>query len=79
MYKIQSHVPIPKLRRSHGSLTAQEQAIIVAFIAAYRRKHGCQLTLGWFDVESRVQVFKGPTFALAHTPRRCKELMKGLR
>lgn len=79
MFKIQSHVPVPKLRRSHGSPTASEQGMIDGFMRAYRLTHGCALTLGAFDIESRVQVFHGPAITLAHTPRRCKELTKQLK
>lgn len=78
MYKLQSHIPTPKLRRKAGDPTKFEKAQFEAYIAAYRTAHGCKLTLGYFDVESRIQVFEGPTFVEAHTARRCKELIRQL-
>jgi hypothetical protein len=76
MYHIDNKIPMPKLRRVHGSKTPQETKLFEAFVIAYREAHKCTLLLGTFDSESRVQVFKGPTFSIAHTARRCKELMR---
>lgn len=79
MFKIQSHVAVPKIRRSWHEPKEAEAKAFDAFISAYKAAHGCKLTKGSFDAESRIQVFHGPTFTEAHSATRCKALTRQLK
>lgn len=78
-FKLQSHVKPPtNQRRSWNVPNHSEQQAFDAFIKAYRQVHNCVLRLGFFDPESRIQVFEGPTFTYAHSAKRCRERVRQL-
>lgn len=79
MFKIQSHIKPPKIRRRWDEPKDAESRAFDAFIDAYKAAHNCKLTRGMFDPESRIQVFHGQTFTEAHSATRCKALTRQLK
>lgn len=79
MFKIQSHIKPPKIRRRWDEPKDAEAKAFDAFIAAYKIAHNCTLRKGSFDAQSRIQVFHGPTFTEAHSATRCKALTRQLK